>query len=85
MKLHIQNASVINPLGVDYTCVLNVQFGCAFPGRMRFQFHFQCRKLKNDIENAFDRETHIQTAHPKRKCNQLLKINGQYDGVRYKV
>jgi hypothetical protein len=49
-----------------------VQFGCAFPGQMRFQFHFQCQKLKNDIKNAFDRETHIQTAHPKRKCNRPL-------------
>jgi hypothetical protein len=28
------------PLGVDYTCVLDVQFGCAFHRRMRFQRHF---------------------------------------------
>jgi hypothetical protein len=27
-------------LGVNYICVLDVQFGCAFHGRMRFQCHF---------------------------------------------
>jgi hypothetical protein len=27
---------------------------------------------KNDFENAFDSETRIQTAHPKRKCNRPL-------------
>jgi hypothetical protein len=59
-------------LGVDYTCVLNGQFGCAFHGRMRFRCHFQSQKLKNYIANAFDRETHIQTTHSKRKCNRPL-------------
>jgi hypothetical protein len=47
-----------------------VQFGCTFHRRMRFRCHFQWRKLKIDIENACDGETHIQTAHPKRKCNR---------------
>jgi hypothetical protein len=55
-------------LGVDYTCVLDVQFGCAFHCRMRFQCDCQCQKVKNYIKNACDGETHIQTAHPKRKC-----------------
>jgi hypothetical protein len=27
---------------------------------------------ENDIENACDGKTHIQTAHPKRKCNRPL-------------
>jgi hypothetical protein len=40
---------------------------------MRFQCHVQCQKLKNYIENAIARETHIQTADPKRKFNQPLK------------
>jgi hypothetical protein len=40
----------------------------------RFQCHSQCRKLKLDIENARNGETHIQTAHPKRKCNRPLKL-----------
>jgi hypothetical protein len=60
-------------LGVDYTCVLDVQFGCAFLCRKRFQCHFLCWKIKNDVENACDDETHIQTAYPKRKCNQPLR------------
>jgi hypothetical protein len=28
---------------------------------------------ENDIKNAFDGKTHIQTAHPKRKCNRPLR------------
>jgi hypothetical protein len=49
-------------LGVlDYTCVLDVQYGCALHCRMHFRCHFQCQKLKNDIENAFNSETHIQS------------------------
>jgi hypothetical protein len=28
---------------------------------------------ENDIKNAFDTERHIQTAHPKRRCNRPLK------------
>jgi hypothetical protein len=64
---------VLYSLGVDYTCVLDVQFGCAFHRRMRFQYHFQCRKLKNDIKNACDGETHTQAGHPKRKCNRPLR------------
>jgi hypothetical protein len=63
---------VPQPLGVDYTCVLNVQFGCAFHRRMRFQCNFRCQILKNDIENACDGKTRTQTAHPKRKCNRAL-------------
>jgi hypothetical protein len=39
--------------GVDYTYVLDVQFGCAF------SISFWCEKHKNYIKNAFDRETHI--------------------------
>jgi hypothetical protein len=61
-------------LGVDYTCVLDVQFRCAFHRRMRFQCQFWVFNTENDIENACDDETHIQTAHPKRKCNRLLTI-----------
>jgi hypothetical protein len=38
-----------NCLRVAYTCVLNVQFRCAFHCQTRFQRHFQCRKLKNDV------------------------------------
>jgi hypothetical protein len=53
-------------------CSKYVQFVCAFHHRMRFQCHFQCRKLKIDIENACDGETHIQTAHLKRECNRPL-------------
>jgi hypothetical protein len=34
--------------------------------------HFWAFDTENDIENAFDRETHIQTAHSKRKCNRPL-------------
>jgi hypothetical protein len=34
-------------LGVDYTCVLDVQFGCAFHRRMRFRCYFQCRISQN--------------------------------------
>jgi hypothetical protein len=40
---------------------------------MRFQCHFQSQKLKNYVENACEGETHIQTAHAKRKCNQSLE------------
>jgi hypothetical protein len=60
--------SIESRFGVNYTCILDVQFRCAFPGRMRLRCNFQCSKLKNDSENAFDSETHIQTAHLKRKC-----------------
>jgi hypothetical protein len=54
--------SMIHSQAVDYTCVLNVQFGCAFHFRMHFRCHFQCQKLSNDIKNVFDSETHIQNA-----------------------
>jgi hypothetical protein len=53
--------------------LLDVQFGCAFHYRISFWCHFLCQKLKNDIKNAFDSDTHIQTAHPKRNCNRPLK------------
>jgi hypothetical protein len=65
-------------LRVDYTCVFDMQFGCAFPCRKRFICHFQCQKLKNDIKNACDKETDIQTAHPKRKCNRPLMVRAQF-------
>jgi hypothetical protein len=55
-------------LGVDYTCVLDVQFECAFPCRMRFRCHFQCRKLNNDIKNAFDSET------PTKNCTLKTQV-----------
>jgi hypothetical protein len=48
---------------------------------MRFQCYFQCQKLKNDIQNACDDETHIQTAHPKRKCNRPLSSNWSFDSA----
>jgi hypothetical protein len=51
-----------------------VQFGRAFHCRVRFQSYFQCQKLKNDVQNAVDSLTHIQTAHTKRKCNRPLKM-----------
>jgi hypothetical protein len=50
-------------LGVDYTCVLGVLFGCAVHCQLRFQCNFLVFDTENDIENAFKRETHIQTAH----------------------
>jgi hypothetical protein len=37
-----------------------------------FNVIFSVEKLKNKIKNAFDGETHIQTAHPKRKCVRIL-------------
>jgi uncharacterized protein YegL len=45
---------------------LDVRFTveCVFDG------NFLVFDNENDIENAFDNETHIQTAHPKRKCNR---------------
>jgi hypothetical protein len=52
-------------LGVDYTYVLDVQFGCAFHRRMRFRCYLLVFDTENYIENAFDRKTHIQTAHTK--------------------
>jgi hypothetical protein len=39
---------------------------------MRFLRQFGVFDTENDIENACDVETHIQTAHPKCKCNQPL-------------
>jgi hypothetical protein len=69
-KLHYVEIAV---LGVDYTCVLDVQFGCTFHRRMRFRCQFWVFKPENYIENACDGETHIQTAHPKRKCDRPLK------------
>jgi hypothetical protein len=59
-------------LGVDYTCVLDVQFRCAFHCQMRFRCHIRCQKLKNDIATAFDSETHIQTAHP--NCTSKTQV-----------
>jgi hypothetical protein len=50
-----------------------VQFGCAFDCHMRFRCHFYIFDTENEIENACDSETHIQTAHSKRKCNRPLK------------
>jgi hypothetical protein len=41
--------------------------------QQQHQFIFRCGKLKNYVKNAFDSEMHIQTAHPKRKCNRPLK------------
>jgi hypothetical protein len=49
-----------------------MQYRRAFHCRMRFRCHFQCQKLQNYIENAFDSETHIQTADQKCRCNRLL-------------
>jgi hypothetical protein len=58
--------------GVDYTCVLDVQFGCAFYCRMRFRWHFQCQESKNYLENALDNKMHTPSGHLKRKCNGPL-------------
>jgi hypothetical protein len=48
-KLHIQNASVIDPLGVDYTCVLDAQFECAFQRHRRFRCNFFVYDSETDI------------------------------------
>jgi hypothetical protein len=59
---------------VDYTCLLDMQFGYAFHCRMRSRCYFQCWKLNYDVENIFDRKTHIQNAHPKVQVNQPLTM-----------
>jgi hypothetical protein len=74
---------VFYPLGVDYNCVSDVQFGCAFHHRMRFQCNFWVLNTENDIENACDGETHTQTAHPKRKCNRPLMIVSLRNALLY--
>jgi hypothetical protein len=63
-------------LGVDYTCVLDVQFGCAFYCRKRFRGNFLFFDTENAVENTSNSKTHIQTAHPKRKCNRPLNNHG---------
>jgi hypothetical protein len=45
--------------GVDYTCVLDEQFGCAFHCLILFTRHFLVFDTENDIKNSFDSETHI--------------------------
>jgi hypothetical protein len=50
---------------------------------MRFQCHFQCRKHKNDVENACDGESHIKQNYtsktqvqstPKRQSNRIIVL-----------
>jgi hypothetical protein len=41
---------------------------------VRFRCQFSVFNIENDIGNACDGETHIQTAHPKRKCNRPLRV-----------
>jgi hypothetical protein len=50
-------------LRIDYTCVLDVQFGCAFSLSHAFFMSFLVLKTQKWHQNAFDSETHIQTAH----------------------
>jgi hypothetical protein len=52
-----------------WMCSFDVRFTVKCVCNVIFEF----LTLKNDIENAFDRETHIKTAQSKRKCNRPLK------------
>jgi hypothetical protein len=47
-------------------CSLIVRFTvkCVFDGI------YNVLSTSNDVKNTIDSETHIQTAHPKRKCNR---------------
>jgi hypothetical protein len=53
-------------LRVDYTCVSDVQFGCAFHRRMRYQCHFSVKNSKIRLKmHATVKRTpklHIQNA-----------------------
>jgi hypothetical protein len=48
-------ACVISPLRVDYTCILDVRFKCAFHCHMRFLCHFQSKQELNSSKTSGDK------------------------------
>jgi hypothetical protein len=57
---------------VDFPCVLDVGFRCAFHYRMRFWKFLMSFSVSKKYSVATDGEIHTQNAHPKRKCNRPL-------------
>jgi hypothetical protein len=69
-KVFVQLLNFPTLLGVETFAFWRCSLDECFTSRKRFRCFFHCQKLKNDTKNAFNSETHIQTAHPKRKCNR---------------
>jgi hypothetical protein len=63
-----------------WKCSLDVRFTVECVFDVIFGFF----DTENDMENEFDSETHVETAHPKRRCNRSLKeVIPQYSEVSH--